>query len=271
MAWILRRDSFLQITQQSAVLTPSTLLDEIADDVSRPPVRYIDFITACPVFFGQPVVQDVIYCRAAFQKVSRNRTMGIVEAKRKRGRMPDVKIVRLAVVKTVVLEFRVLDQNVAPSDVAFQDAFLIVVEIAVAHRKVNAGISDACAIFIRHNGAGKLDVLNESVITGRNPDTFSLRILARGSEMRASIDAPQGQIICRPGAHVSAIEGSVDFDHISWDSRGDGGTRGLVRPLPTDPQRCGVRRRTAAGKKNQHERGETRARLHPYRNDLPFQ
>src|SRR5579863_1955235 len=96
--------------------------------------------------------------------------------------MPDVEVVGLSVTRfeswithAILIELGILDDDVAPSDVALQDSVLIVVEVAIQDRQVrpvdaNAGAVGPVGIVKR--GILELEVLNHRIASLRIPDGF---------------------------------------------------------------------------------------------------
>src|SRR5437016_7687792 len=120
-----------------------------------------------------------------------------------------------AVSIAVVRELRVLDEYVTAGDVTFEDAILIVVEVAVANGPVDARGANARAVFRGGGGARELDIVDHEVTAGRHPDALILRAFLIGVDVRASVDADDRQVVLGEGADVAAIEGGLNLNGIA--------------------------------------------------------
>src|SRR5437773_5536598 len=72
------------------------------------------------------------------------------------------------------------NHDVTSRDVAFQDALLVVVKIAIQHGEVHTRLANPGAIMAGNAGAGKFDVLYNRVGAVGYPDAFTLCVFVVG-------------------------------------------------------------------------------------------
>lgn len=209
--------SFRQIVQHGGVLGVWTLFDQVPYYVGCPTVWDIDLVAIGPIQACKPVIQDVVHRGPGFQQMSHVCIVGIIESEDERGGGSDVKIVGLPVTSAIPRELAILDQDMALPDIAFQDAVLIVVKIAVSDGPICSLGAKAGAVVSGYDvGPGKLHVLDGEVAAMEDPDSpvfgdFSVRFNVGAGFS----DAADSQIILPEGANISFVDSGIDENGVA--------------------------------------------------------
>src|SRR6185312_11097295 len=93
------------------------LLNHISDHIRSTAHRQVDLIASVAVFIRQAIIKNVIHVRPGLYQVPLMSIMRVTEPESEAIGVIDVHVVALPVTRAVVIEFRVLDQNI--SNVSF--------------------------------------------------------------------------------------------------------------------------------------------------------
>src|SRR5260221_11741297 len=137
--------------------------------------------------------------------------MHVAVAQREGSRVADVEIVGVAVAGPVACELGVLDDDIARRVGTGEDAVLVVVEVAVAHRQADAFEPDAGAILLRYLRTGKLHALDRGVVALDDPDRLVFGLGAFSPQVGASADPADRKPMLPPDRGVALVDAGVDL------------------------------------------------------------
>ncbi len=127
----------------------------------------------------------------------------IVVTEDKLGDVSDVQVMGKTVARAVVIELAEFDQDRAIAS-ARENAILVVVEIAIAHRQIVPLLADAGTIHVGDGRPRELDILHGGVVGGNDPDALPPGVISRGIDHgTACADADDCQIARGPLANVA--------------------------------------------------------------------
>ena len=110
------------------------MLENVARDEAVSTVRQVDEEAGGAVGpVGQQIGEDLIGLGAALDKMSDLRVVGMATGKREASDLADVEVVRVSIARAIMIEFRVLYDDVAGRVRTGEDAVLIIMEMAVSH------------------------------------------------------------------------------------------------------------------------------------------
>lgn len=113
----------------------------------------------------------------------------------------------------------VADEQFGVIEIRGEDAGLVVDEDAVAHLQSAALEANAGAVVIGGACATELDVVDEDVAVGDDPDRLALGDLAIGDQHRAFADAADHELLLAPGCDVAAVLAREDLDDVAVPGR----------------------------------------------------
>src|SRR5438034_1259228 len=223
--------------QQGTILGPRALLDEIADDVRHPPVGQVDGVAGGPVgLVHDAVVEKNVAERPALDVVADPRVVRVARPEREAPGADDVDVVRPSVAGAVGGEFRALDHDVALRASARQEAGVVIVEAAVAHRETDTLAADSGAAALRRPRAREFGALDGYVPALDDPDALALGEGAAGAPARHAADGADREIALEPDGRVAVVDARVDLDDVAVAGRARGAAREAKRPSGPDPQ-----------------------------------
>ena len=135
----------------------------------------------------------------------------VAEAQGEAARLADIDVVVVPLRVAVARELGVLDDDVALGVDAAQDAHLVAVEVAVAHREAGAFGADPGAVAMAHRRARELDVLDQRAAALDHPDRLALGVRPGGVQARPAARAAQREIVLRPDCDVARVVPGVDL------------------------------------------------------------
>src|SRR5580765_6931890 len=190
--------------------------------------------------------------------------VGIVVAENQFANVADIHVVRLTVAKAVERKFREFDGDCAGGRCIREYAFLIVMEVAVAHGEIVSLLAYANAIVVDYRSAAEFNVLNRGVRSRNYPDAFALGILASGVNMRApAAYAADGEVVGGPGTDIANIgHTGIDCDDVAGHCRGDCGAWFGKRLTRSNLQRCCMCR-CRSGQRRRQSKEERVTSFHP--------
>src|SRR5205823_4047873 len=154
--------------------------------------RDIDSVTGPTVLLvHNAVVRDVVLDGAAFDVVTNHCVMHVAVAQSESA-PADVEIVAIAVARSVVGEFGMLDDKVTIAAAA-ENSILVVMEITVAHCESGAFDPDTGAVAIRDLCTGKLDSFDSRIRAFDDPDRLALGAGTVGAQMYPTTHAADGE------------------------------------------------------------------------------
>src|SRR6185369_2999780 len=122
--------------------------------------------------------------------VADDRMVAVAVAQREAAHGADVEVVAGAAAGAVARELGVLDDDIALEGSAGENAALVVVEVAVAHRQSRALAADSRAVAVRHLGARELDVRDRRPRPLDDPDRLAFGVGAVRAQVRTAAAAP---------------------------------------------------------------------------------
>src|SRR6185312_13954414 len=222
IAWI---RSFLQIGNKRGIVVEWPLLDYVSNHIGKTAIRNIDLVAGCAsVFIAETVIKDEILGCSRLQQMSDFGVMRVVVAENESADISYVHVMGLPVAESIESELCKFNGDGAGERRVSQNAFFIVMKIAIADGQIVGLLTNARSIVVRHGGAAEFDIFYCSVSAGDDPDSFALGIQASSINMSTrTAHTLQGEVGSRPRAHITDIsDAGVDLDGVSRCCRRDG-------------------------------------------------